>query len=102
MRHPIELIFDEGNEVVPFPVDLDATQLEQGLSALLDPAHASVVEALGDDMLHGTLDDARGNLIVVVAKLAVGHHVLSFRQIADHRSETESVSAFSRTSFLGR
>ncbi len=63
----VELIFDEGDERVPLSVDLNATKLEQRLGALFDPAHASVVKALGDDVLDGALDDARGDFIVVAA-----------------------------------
>ena len=47
-------------EVPPVAVGLDASELDDGLGAFLDPAHAAVVAPLGDDELDGALDDAAG------------------------------------------
>ena len=67
LSHAVELLLDEGNESVPLSVNLDTTELEQGLGTLFDPAHAAIVEAFGDDVLHCAFDDTRGDFIIVVA-----------------------------------
>ena len=49
---------DEAFECLPVAVDLDATELDDRLRALLDPPHPAVVAAVRDDVLDGALDDA--------------------------------------------
>src|SRR5690606_9677058 len=90
---------DEG---VPVAVDLDAAELEEGLRALRDPAHAGGVEALSDDVADGALDGPGADLEVLVQELAVVHEADALREIGQRSRETRSLPLVAGTGLRER
>jgi hypothetical protein len=76
-----QLLLHERHEGIPVSVHLDATELEERSGPLLDPAHATVVQPLPDDVLDGALHSTRGDLQILSPKPTVVHAIDAVKEV---------------------
>ena len=74
---------DERDEGIPLSVEFDAPELEEGFGSFSDPAHATLVEALGDDIPYGSFDSSAGDLQIELLKCLVVHHVHALSEVVE-------------------
>src|SRR6266481_1004494 len=87
LRYLSDLPLYEGHEGIPVPVEIDAAELEERLSPLTDPPHASAVEPLRDHVIHRSLHTPRGKLQVLPPKPCVVHLVDPVEEIVPVRRQ---------------
>jgi hypothetical protein len=75
---------NECNEGLPIAIYLNAAELQQRLSAFLDPTHSSAVKAFGDDVVDRSLNRPRRDLQILLAQFPVIHLIHTLVEIVSH------------------